>query len=114
MVDAFLSASREGDFEGLVALLDPDAVFRPDAALAAGASAELRGAATIAKEFAGRAVLARTALVDGSAGIVVAPLGQLRLVIGVTFRGDRIAALEAIADPQRLAGIDLAVVDAVR
>ncbi len=114
VVDAFLSASREGDFEALVALLDPDAVFRPDAALAAGEPAELRGAATIAKQFAGRAVLARTALVDGRAGIVVAPRGQLLLVIGVTFRGDRIAALEAIADPQRLADVDVAVVDDVR
>jgi RNA polymerase sigma-70 factor (ECF subfamily) len=70
--------------------------------------------ATIAKQFAGRAVLARTALVDGRAGIVVAPRGQLLLLIGVTFSGDRIVTLEAIADPQRLAEVDVAVIDNVR
>jgi RNA polymerase sigma-70 factor, ECF subfamily len=113
VVDAFLAASREGDFEALVAVLDPDAVFRPDPVLTAGTPSELRGAPTIAKQFAGRAVLARTALVDGRAGIVVAPHGQLLLVIGVTFRGDRIAALDVIADPDRLAGVALAVGDGV-
>ena len=113
VVDAFLSASREGDFEALVALLDPDAVFRPDAALAAGEPAELRGAATIAKQFAGRAVLGARPLSTAEPGSS-SPRGQLLLVIGVTFRGDRIAALEAIADPQRLADVDVAVVDDVR
>ncbi len=78
VVQAFLAASREGDFAALLAALDPDVVFRSDAtATAPGTPREMRGAPKVAQQFVGRAVLARVALVNGSVGVVVAPRGQL-------------------------------------
>jgi RNA polymerase sigma-70 factor (ECF subfamily) len=110
VVDAFLAASRGGRFEDLLAVLDPDVVFRPDAAaIRAGAPGEARGADAIARFFQGRATGARPALVDGAVGAVVAPQGRLFLALGFTIAGDRITEIRAIADSERLRRLDLAV-----
>lgn len=111
VVDAFLAAARAGDFNALLAALDPDVVFRHDlTAVPAGASREVRGAPAVARQFAGRAQRgAQPALVNGSAGIVVAPRGRLKLVIELTFTDGKIAEINVIADPARQRQLDLAV-----
>ncbi len=110
IVDAFLAASRAGDFEGLLAVLDPDVVFRADdAAQRLGSLAEIRGAAEVAETFKGRAQAARPALVDGALALAVIMGGQLRIALRLTFSGDRIAAVEAVADAERLGRFDLEV-----
>ena len=110
VVDAFLAASREGNFEALVALLHPDVVLRADqAAVRAGADEEVRGAAAVAGNFSGRAVRARPALVDGAAGAVWAPGGRPRVVFGFTIADGRIMAIDLLADPERLAAMRLTV-----
>jgi RNA polymerase sigma factor (sigma-70 family) len=110
IVEAFLKASREGDFEGLLAVLDPDVVFRADAAAQRlGALAEIRGAQAVAQTFKGRARAAKPALVDGEMGGAVVLGGVLRIALRVTFAGDRIAAVDAVADEEQLAEIDLEV-----
>jgi RNA polymerase sigma factor (sigma-70 family) len=110
VVEAFLAASRDGDLAALVALLDPEAVLQADqAAVAAGADPEVRGAPAVAGTFAGRARFARPALVDGAAGAVWAPGGRPRVVFAFTIRGDRIARIELLADPERLRRLDLQV-----
>ncbi len=82
VVNAFLAASRAGNFDALLALLDPDVVFRHDVtAVPAGASPEVRGAASVARQFSGRAQGARPALVNGAVGLVVARQGRLFLVL---------------------------------
>ena len=109
MVDAFLAAARAGEFERLVAMLDPEVVFHADsAAMRGGPERTVRGAAAVAKLYAGRAQGARSALLDGAPGVVVAPLGRLMLVIRVTTAGGRITRLDAVADPQALAALELA------
>jgi RNA polymerase sigma factor (sigma-70 family) len=110
IVDAFIRASRDGDFEGLLAVLDPDVVVRADAAVQRlGSLAEIRGAQAVAQAFKGRARAARTALVDGEPGAAVILGGQLRIAMRISFAGDRIAAIEAVADEEALAQIDLEV-----
>jgi len=110
IVDAFLKASREGDFEGLLAVLDPDVVVRADAAAQRlGSLPEIRGAQTVAESFKGRAQAAKTALLDGELGVAVILGGALRVVLRVSLAGERIAAIEAVGDSERLAEIDLEV-----
>jgi len=110
VVDAFLAASREGNFEALLAVLDPSVVMRGDeAAIRLGGPRQLSGSAAVAKAFAGRAQGARFVLVDGATAIVVAPNGHLLLVLGVTIRDGRITAIEAIADPDRLTRFSFAL-----
>ncbi len=110
VVDAFLAASRNGDFAGLLAVLDPDVVMRADeAAVRLEGSAELRGATAVAQAFKGRARSAQSALVNGAVGVVVAPRGQLLLVLNVTIANGRITAIGVTADPERLDQFDLAV-----
>jgi RNA polymerase sigma-70 factor (ECF subfamily) len=110
IVDAFLAASRAGDFNALLAVLDPDVVFRADrTAVRMGGKAEIRGATAVANTFKGRARAAQPALVDGSWGLIVAPQGKLRIVLGITITANKIAAIEAIADPERLRQLDLAI-----
>jgi RNA polymerase sigma-70 factor (ECF subfamily) len=112
VVDAFLAASREGDFEALLAVLDPDVVMRADrAAVEAGASRELRGASAVAMTFAGRARFARPAIVDGSVGAVWATGGRPRVVFDFTIRGGRIAAIELVADAEHIRQLDLVPLD---
>jgi hypothetical protein len=112
VVEAFLAASRGGDFDALLAVLDPDVVVRADrSAVQAGTSAEVRGAAEVAGTFAGRSRLAQPALVDGAVGAVWAPGGQPRVVFGFTITHGRIVAIDILADPERLDQLDLAVLD---
>jgi RNA polymerase sigma-70 factor (ECF subfamily) len=112
VVDAFLAASRGGDFDALLALLDPDVVVRADgAAVDIGASSEVRGAAAAAGTFAGRARFAQRALVNGAAGAVWAPGGRPRVVFDFTIIGGKIVAIDMLADPERLDQLDLAILD---
>ncbi|HYI29257.1 MAG TPA: sigma-70 family RNA polymerase sigma factor [Bradyrhizobium sp.] len=114
IVEAFLAASRGGDFEGLLAVLDPDVAFRADdAAQRLGSLAEIHGAAAVAETFKGRAQAARSALVDGALAIAVILGGQLRVVLRLTIAGDRIAAVEAVADAGRLEQLDVEVLEPV-
>lgn len=113
VVEAFLAASRRGDLDALLAVLDPDVVRRADpAALTPGRAAEVRGAGAVAEEmlvFGGRARYGEVALVNGATGVVIAPGGRLRAALTITVRGDRVTAYEVIADPARLRDLDLAV-----
>jgi RNA polymerase sigma-70 factor (ECF subfamily) len=87
-------------------------VVRADAAaVRLGDSAELRGANAVAQKFKGRAQLARTVLVDGRVGVVVAPRGKLLIVLLPVIADGRIVEIEAIADPARLAAFELAILD---
>jgi RNA polymerase sigma-70 factor (ECF subfamily) len=96
----------------LLAVLDPDVVLRADrAAVDAGASAEVRGAAAVAETFSGRARAAQPALVNGAAGLVWAPGGRPRVVFGFTITGGKIVAIDLVADPERLGQLDLAILD---
>jgi RNA polymerase sigma factor (sigma-70 family) len=113
VVDAFLAASRGGDFEALLAVLDPDVVFRADhAAVRMGGQAEIRGSTAVAETFKGRAQAAKPALIDGAVGLAVIFGGRLRIALNLTFVADRIVAIEAVADPERLGEMDLAVLNA--
>jgi len=110
VVDAFLAASRNGDFEGLLAVLDPDVVFRADqAAQRLGSLAEIRGSAAVAGTFKGRAQAARPALVDGSMALAVIFGGQLRIVLRLTIADDRITAVDAVADPDQIATFEVEI-----
>jgi len=110
IVRAFLAASRGGDFDALVALLDPDVVLRVDTGTAGiGATKEVRGARTVAEQaFAFRqlAPFARPALVNGAPGIVTAPEGRPLAVMGFTIRDGKIVELDILADPERLSRLD--------
>jgi RNA polymerase sigma-70 factor (ECF subfamily) len=109
IVDAFLAASRGGDFEALLALLDPDVVLRSDgAAVLASSPREVRGAAAVAESFAGRARAAQPALVNGAPGLVWAPGGRPRVVFAFTISEGKIAGIEMVADTERLSQLDLA------
>jgi RNA polymerase sigma factor (sigma-70 family) len=113
VVDAFLAASRGGDFEALLAVLDPDVVFRADpVAVRMGGQAELRGSAAVAETFKGRAQAAKPALIDGAVGLAVIFGGKLRIALNLTIAEDRIVGIEAVADPERLSQMDLAVLNA--
>lgn len=109
VVDAFLAASKEGRFADLLALLDPDAVVRSDAAAAAmGSEPELRGAETIARAYEGRARAIAPALVDGLPGAVWRHRGDIKVVfvfeVDLDDGGeDRVRELLLVADPERLA-----------
>jgi hypothetical protein len=112
VVDVFLAASRAGDFDALLAVLDPDVVLRADrAAVQAGASSEVRGAAVVAKTFSGRARAAQPALVNGAAGAVWAPGGRPRVVVGFTITRGKIVEIDILADPERLRQLDLTVLN---
>ena len=109
VVDAFLTAARGGDMQGLLAALDPDIVVRSDAAARKlGASPEVHGAERVARFYLGKAQEARPALVDGEVGIVVAPRGRLFLALKLTFANNRIAGIDVVADPAQLRNIDVA------
>ena len=111
-VETFLAASRSGDLAAILGVLAPDVVRRADEiALPVGRAREVFGARVVAEEvavFGARSRYAAAALVDGDVGIVVAPHGQLQLVLAVEFAGERIAAYELIADPARLSALNLA------
>ncbi|WP_063736459.1 RNA polymerase sigma factor SigJ [Streptomyces sp. RTd22] len=118
VVDAFLAAARDGDFDGLVALLDPDIVLRADFGAAAPlAFREVHGAADVANQaltFAragGEGSVPRPALVNGAVGVVGTRGGRPFSVLGFTVTDGKIAAIDILADPDRLARLDLTVLD---
>jgi RNA polymerase sigma factor (sigma-70 family) len=114
VVDAFLAAAREGSFDALLAVLDPDVVVRADrAAVSRGAAREIRGAQAVASAarhyLLGRTQLAQPVLVDGAVGIVVAPRGWLLFLLRLTIRHGKIVAFDTVADPAHLHQLRLAV-----
>ena len=113
VVDAFLSASRRGDFDALVALLDPNVVLRADAtAVARGAAGTLNGAVAVARAaLVNGARLARPALVNGEVGVVIAAGGRLRLALRPTIEDGRIVEIEIMGDPDSIGALEVAVLD---
>jgi RNA polymerase sigma-70 factor (ECF subfamily) len=115
VVERFLAALRAGDFEGLVAVLDPDVVVNIDAAAAApGAAREIRGAETWARNaiaFSRGARFVRPVLVDGIMGAVLAPQGHLSRVLRFTIKEGKIAQVDIIGDPTRLQELELGVLE---
>jgi len=113
VVEAFFAAARDGDFEALVAVLDPDVVLRADMGLAGGHQ-ELRGAAAVAGQARGYAqldLLVRPALVNGVPGVVSTRDGEPFSIGAFTVRGGKIVAIDILADPARLSRLDLATFD---
>jgi RNA polymerase sigma factor (sigma-70 family) len=115
VVEAFLAAARRGDLDALLAVLAPDVVRRADpAVLQPGGQPVLSGADAVARQtlvLGPRARFAEPALVNGTVGAVIAPHGRLQLVLAVTVAAGRVTAYDVIADPARLARLDLAVLD---
>jgi RNA polymerase sigma factor (sigma-70 family) len=119
IVSAFLAASREGNFEALVALLAPDAVLRADelslrtaAQYLTGApqlAREVRGAALVADAFKGRARAARAAVIDGDAGAVWVMGGQVRAAFLFAFGDGKISGLDLVMEPADLAELELVI-----
>jgi RNA polymerase sigma-70 factor (ECF subfamily) len=113
VVGAFLTALRAGDFEGLIAVLDPDVVVHADAgAGAAGAPREIRGAQNWARgaiAFSQQARFVQPALVNGEVGLVLAPQGHLFRVLKFKITRGKIVEVEVIADPERLSKLSLGV-----
>ena len=111
VVEAFLAAARSGDLDALLAVLAPDVVRRADPAVL---QPVLSGADAVARQtlvLGPRARFAEPALVNGMVGAVIAPHGRLQLVLAVTVTGGRVAGYDVIADPARLARLELAVLD---
>ncbi|HZC90386.1 MAG TPA: sigma-70 family RNA polymerase sigma factor [Mycobacterium sp.] len=111
VVDAFFAAGRAGDFDRLVAVLDPDASLRGD--FGAGALRSVRGASTVAglaRSYAAPEREVRPAVVNGAAGAVIFVDGAANAVMGFVVRSGRIVAIDVLADPERIAQIDLRAV----
>jgi RNA polymerase sigma factor (sigma-70 family) len=113
VVEAFLAAAREGDFDALVTVLDPDVVLRADAgALPAGG--EVRGAEAVARgtlAFSQLGLHVKPALINGAVGLVSTRRGKPFSVVGFTVRGGKITEVDILADPERLGQLDLSVLD---
>ncbi|MBY0162022.1 sigma-70 family RNA polymerase sigma factor [Cytobacillus firmus] len=108
VVQAFLAAAHAGDFDRLVAALDPDVILRDDRQT--GSSKVTRGAVALAKQVSGRAQkAAQLALVNGTVGIIAAPRGKLLYVLKFTMSHGKIAEVDLISDPERVRQLDLAV-----
>ncbi|NDU71736.1 sigma-70 family RNA polymerase sigma factor [Actinomadura sp. DSM 109109] len=113
VVDAFLTAARGGDFDALLSLLDPDVVLRADGGVLAGGLRVIRGVEAVAGQAATFRRMATTAtahpaLINGLAGLVNTVDGTPISVMSFTVAGGRIAAIDILADPERLARLDLA------
>lgn len=116
LVDAFLTASREGNFDALLAVLDPDVVVRADGAaiqlaVQSGDPTEFRSAAEVAKWFAGRARGAQRAVVDGFPGLVWAPGKKPKVAFWFHVSGGKISGIELLADPETLAQLQLELLE---
>ena len=115
VVDAFLTALREGDFGALLAVLDPDVLLRDDnAALPPGAAAIMRGARDVAAHaltYSRDAPFVQPALVHRAVGLAIVPHGRLIGALGFTFKHNKIAEIEMISDPERLRHVDLTALD---
>jgi RNA polymerase sigma factor (sigma-70 family) len=109
VVDAFLKASRDGDFDALLTLLDPDVVLRADrAAVSVGAPGEVRGALAVALQCSGRVRGVQPALVNGAVG-AVAQRGRQSLVFRLTIKSGKIVEIHVVADPEHLRHLDLVI-----
>ena len=115
VVDAFLAAAREGDFEGLVTVLDPDIVLRADGGARAGMSRIVRGADTVAAQaatFSKSGLSNHLVLVNGSIGLVSRRQdGRVFSVMGFTIAAGKIVEINILADPERLSRLDLSAID---
>ena len=115
VVDAFFAAAHNGDFDALVAVLDPDVVLRSDGGEQRRAATVVRrGAAEVARSVlavAQRSVLKRPALVNGAAGVVAVDNGRPFAVMGFTVAHGKVVAIDCVLDPERLARLDLAGLD---
>jgi RNA polymerase sigma factor (sigma-70 family) len=115
VVDAFFAAAHEGDFEALVAVLDPDVVLRADGGVGRPEiTAVVHGAEAVARRASRYAHLApyvRPALINGVAGVVVTPRGRPFSVMAFTVRNGKVVAIDALSDPARLAELDLTVLE---
>jgi ketosteroid isomerase-like protein len=120
VVEAFLAASRQGDFEALISLLDPDAVLRADRAAVEAAAAnrdrgapvlapEVRGVLAVTRALAGQAKGAKVALIEGEPGAVWAPGGRIKAVFAFRVVGDKIAEIEVVNDPAVVAALRVEV-----
>jgi RNA polymerase sigma-70 factor (ECF subfamily) len=120
LVGAFLAASRDGDFDRLLAVLSPDAVLRADATSVRVAAAyqdrggpvlepEVRGAALVANAFKGRATAALQALIDGQPGAVWAVRGQVRSAFVFTIAGGQITGIDLVMDEEQLGALDIEI-----
>jgi RNA polymerase sigma-70 factor (ECF subfamily) len=120
VVDAFLAASRDGDFDALLAVLDPDVVLRADSTAVQASVAnrsmgapklapQLRGPAVVAETFSGRARAAQPALVNGIVGATWAPGGRPRAVFAMRIVRGKIVAIDIIADPERIRQLDVTI-----
>ena len=119
-VEAFLNAARAGDIEGLLAVLDPDAVIRIDAAarMAGGApdaapvAREVRGASTWVRRFVALSrgmSFVQPAVINGAVGLIFAPRGKLSRALTFTFAGEKVTRIEVIGDPARLGALEIGV-----
>jgi RNA polymerase sigma-70 factor (ECF subfamily) len=115
VIDAFLAAAREGDFEALLEVLDPDVVLRADGgAVSIGASRVVRGAANVARQalaFSRLDLKVRPALVNGAAGTVTLRDGRPFAIAGFTIRNRRIVEMDILADPERISQLDPPTLD---
>ena len=115
VLDAFLAAAREGDFEALLEVLDPDVVLRADRrGVSIGAPRVVRGAANVARgalAFSRLDIEVRPALVNGAAGTVTFRDGRPFAIAGFTIRNRRIVEMDILADPERLSQLDLTILD---
>jgi RNA polymerase sigma-70 factor (ECF subfamily) len=116
VIDAFLTALRAGDLDGLLAVLDPDVVVRVDAGAAGvpGPAREVRGAANWARgavAYAQAMRFAEVALVDGEVGLILAPRGQLFRVLRFRVANEKIVAAEVVAEPERLSKLEVSMLE---
>ena len=114
VVDAFIAAARGGDFDALVAVLDPDVVLRSDGGRIAGLSQYVRGAEAVASQalmWARVDLTRQRALVNGAAGMVMYQDGKPFSICAVTVKNGKLAELDFLADPERIAELDLTVLD---
>jgi RNA polymerase sigma factor (sigma-70 family) len=115
VIDAFLAAAREGDFEALLEVLDPDVVRRADRGdIAPGAPRVVRGAANVARQalaFSRLDIEVRPALVNGAVGTVTLRDGRPFAIAGFIIRNRRIVEMDILADPDRLSQLDLTILD---
>jgi len=116
VVEAFLSASRDGDFGALLALLDPDVTLRIDNVLQVDAGTDFRGVEALlerTRAFSRVARFCRVVLLNGAPGLVMAPRGRLARAIVFSFAGDKVRSIDVIADPVRLRELDVSVSEPV-
>jgi RNA polymerase sigma-70 factor (ECF subfamily) len=112
VVDAFLAASKRGDFQALVSLLHPDAVLRADSvAVQMGATTDVLGAQAVAETFSGRARGARTALVGGAIGAVWTVEETPRVVFGFRIQDGLVVGIDLVADADHIAALDVIALD---